>query len=379
MLPLVGRPRLKHKDLPKGFRLVDGRWYWRATDAATAMAAQVLASKGIRPPGFADKRVAREWWVKTIIPLLDQLAPETPADHGTFSELIQLYRQNGMAKKGGKALRPRTATEYEKHLTVLEKAFGQRRYARSEAEAATGEYIRKVDIRRFLADAKGPKLANRQIAAMSSVFRHGVNAGRTEYNPCLTVEKNTETKRERYIEQWEVEAVYKAGNRAVRDTIDWIYASLQRVEDVLRLGPAHIKRTDSGTRFLRVIQSKGDGKAVCNIEITPEIDALIDRARDGTVIYQTFIRRQDGQPYADIHSAWQRARRKAKVEDFGPRDLRGKAATDMLAQGVSMEHIQRLLGHADITTTKIYIKGYSAEPIRPTTSRITQAKKHVES
>ena len=374
MIPFVGRPRLKHKDLPKGFRLVDGRWYWRPTDTATAMAAQALKNKGQRPPGFADKRAAREWWVKTIIPILDQVAPEIPADHGTFSELIQLYRQNGMTKKGGKALRPRTAAEYEKYLVVLEKAFGPRRYARSEAEAAIGDCIRKVDIRRFLADAKGPKLANRQIAAMSSVFRHGVNAGRTEYNPCLTVEKNSETKRERYVEHWEVEAVYNAGNRAVRDTIDWIYATLQRVEDVLRLGPAHVKRTDSGTRFLRLAQSKGDGKAVCNIEITPEIDALIDRAREGTVIYQTFIRRQDGKLYADIHSAWQRACRKAKIKDFGPRDLRGKAATDMLASGVSMEHIQRLLGHADITTTQIYIKQYSAEPIRPTTSRITKAE-----
>lgn len=377
MLPFVGRPRLKHKDLPKGFRLVDGRWYWRPTDTATAMAAQALINKGRRPPGFADKRAAREWWVKTIIPILDQVAPEQPADHGTFSELIQLYRQNGMSKRGGKALRPRTAVEYEKYLLVLEKAFGHRRYARSEAEAAIGDYIRKADIRRFLAEAKGPKLANRQIAAMSSIFRHGINAGRTEYNPCLTVERNAEVPRERYVENWEVEAVYNAGNKAVRDTIDWIYATLQRVEDVLRLGPAHIKRTDSGTRFLRVVQSKGG--SICNIEITPEIDALIDRAREGTVVYQTFIRRQNGRPYANIDKAWQRARIKAGVKDFGPRDLRGKAATDMLASGVPMEHIQRLLGHADIATTKIYIKRYSAEPIRPTTSRITHAKKQVES
>ena len=372
MIATVGRPRLKNKDLPKGFRLVHGRWYWRPTDVATSMVAQALIDRGQRPPGFADKRAAREWWAKTIIPLLDRVAPEDPADRGTFSELIQLYRQNGMAKKGGKPLRPRTATEYEKHLAVLERSFGRRRYARSEAEAATGDFIRKVDIRRFLAEAKGPKLANRQIAAMSSVFRHGVNAGRTEYNPCLTVEKNSETKRERYVENWEVDAVYQVGNRAVCDTIDWIYATLQREEDVLRLGPSNIKRTDSGKRFLRVVQSKTG--AVCNIEITPDIDALIERAREGTVVYQTFIRRRDGRPYADIHSPWQRTRCKAGIKDFGPRDLRGKAATDMLANGVSMEHIQRLLGHQDITTTKIYIKAYSAEPIRPTTSRITKAK-----
>jgi integrase len=37
-------------------------------------------------------------------------------------------------------------------------------------------------------------------------------------------------------------------------------------------------------------------------------------------------------------------------------DLKAKGATDMYRAGVSIEHIQQLLGHESVTTTEVYIK-----------------------
>jgi integrase len=154
-----------------------------------------------------------------------------------------------------------------------------------------------------------------------------------------------------------------------------MYATLQREEDVLLLGPSNIRRDNNNTRFLHIVQRKFG--TVVNIEITPEIESLIQRARDsGTVIHKTFVRRQDGQPYTQsgISTMWQRARNKAGIKDFGPRDLRGKAATDMYEAGEPLEKIQRLLGHADISTTQIYIKRYESNIVCATTTSITKLK-----
>ena len=63
-------------------------------------------------------------------------------------------------------------------------------------------------------------------------------------------------------------------------------------------------------------------------------------------------------------------RRKARgiepMESFGFRDLKGKGATDMyyLAK-VPLPQIQQLLGHANQTTTEIYIKARWRETAEP--------------
>ena len=54
------------------------------------------------------------------------------------------------------------------------------------------------------------------------------------------------------------------------------------------------------------------------------------------------------------------------IESFGFRDLKGKGATDMYYLGkVPLSEIQQLLGHANQTTTEIYIKARWRETAEP--------------
>jgi integrase len=46
----------------------------------------------------------------------------------------------------------------------------------------------------------------------------------------------------------------------------------------------------------------------------------------------------------------------ADMPIFGLRDLKGKGATDMYLAGEPIERIQLLCGHADNSTSEIYIK-----------------------
>jgi integrase len=53
------------------------------------------------------------------------------------------------------------------------------------------------------------------------------------------------------------------------------------------------------------------------------------------------------------------------MPSFGYRDLKGKGATDMWLEGVPIEQIQLLCGHADKGTTEIYIKARWRETATP--------------
>jgi integrase len=59
------------------------------------------------------------------------------------------------------------------------------------------------------------------------------------------------------------------------------------------------------------------------------------------------------------------ARDKAKVKDFGLRDLRAKGATDMYLAKIPIRDIQTLLGHTTESTTRIYIKSYLGVVVEP--------------
>jgi len=63
---------------------------------------------------------------------------------------------------------------------------------------------------------------------------------------------------------------------------------------------------------------------------------------------------------------FRRYRIKAKIADFGLRDLRAKGATEMYrADPNNVRKIQLLLGHKSVQTTEIYLKGLLAEIVRP--------------
>jgi integrase len=62
--------------------------------------------------------------------------------------------------------------------------------------------------------------------------------------------------------------------------------------------------------------------------------------------------------------------KKAGVASFGFRDLKGKGATDMWLNGEPIERIQLLCGHADKTTTEIYIKARWTETAQLNASNI---------
>ena len=89
------------------------------------------------------------------------------------------------------------------------------------------------------------------------------------------------------------------------------------------------------------------------------VDRYIAEVREHTcsTADHVFTRHTDGGPLSDRGLTWavSEACRQAGVETIRLYSMRRSAATNLLAAGMGVVHISRLLGHASITTTQIYL------------------------
>lgn len=218
-----------------------------------------------------------------------------------------------------------------------------------------------------------PVPANREKAALSSCLGWLIRTGKVPgllINPCLRasgVQRNTETKRERYVTHDEYREVWTQAGTSVRLMMELTYRTLQRPESDIIGWDNTILAMDGAQRILRFKQGK-TGKGM-QVAVSPALNTLI-RASLGDVpkLRQALVRTRDGEPYtydglsAMLKRSIAKANKARKVKglepipSFGFRDLKGKGATDMWQAGVPIEEIQALCGHEDKSTTEIYVK-----------------------
>jgi integrase len=228
-----------------------------------------------------------------------------------------------------------------------------------------------------------PVPANREKAALSSCFgwlcRNSKVPGLV-INPCLRasgIQRNRETSRERYVTHEEYRAVWAEAHLSTRLLMEITYRTLQRPEsDVIHWDTTVLGRNAAGKRVLKFKQGK-TGK-VMQIEVDEQLEQLIQQSLgDVRSLRQPLVRNRDGHAYtydgisANLKKAIARANKKRKaaglepIPSFGFRDLKGKGATDMWLDKVPLEQIQALCGHADKTTTEIYVKARWRETVTP--------------
>lgn len=114
---------------------------------------------------------------------------------GSFSQLISQY----MRSRVFKGLAPRTQSDYKKYATRVRAVFGK-----IHKDKIKPQHIRKYMDKRA---EKSETQANREHSFMSAVFSWAYEVGEVQLNPCKGVRKFSESSRERYIEDWEYNAV----------------------------------------------------------------------------------------------------------------------------------------------------------------------------
>lgn len=284
----------------------------------------------------------------------------------------------------GIKLSPRTLEDYKAAITGNGKKPGPLRVY--FAPPLTPADLTANMVQEFLTDcaeAGNAVQGNRYRACLSAAISwmlRNDHAPGLKYNPCLQragVQRNPESKRERYVTHEEYQEVYAVATRAERRLMTLTYRSLQRPESDIVLWDETVIQTEAGRRYLVFKQHKTGMRM--KIGFTSDLDAVLP-------IGDSKVRRLraplvatlkgDHYTYDGISSMLRRSietanvRRRARgipeMESFGFRDLKGKGATDMYYIAKRpIEEIQQLIGHANKTMTETYVKQRWREASEP--------------
>ncbi|MGH8655180.1 MAG: tyrosine-type recombinase/integrase, partial [Gammaproteobacteria bacterium] len=210
--------------------------------------------------------------------------------------------------------------------------------------------------------------ANREKALLSHVFSTAIRWGSLRDNPCRNVKRLTEKPRDRYIEDWELQAFVNFTPGLICHYVTFKYLTGLRQGDILNLrldavrdDGIHVKTGKTGRRLI--------------IQWTRELRYAVDHIKALRTIGSMFLfSTRRGQPYTGdgFRAIWQRTMKRALEEGvikerFTEHDIRAKSGTDADARGLDA---QALLGHEDAGTTRRYIRHKQAHKVAPLPGKI---------
>lgn len=299
----MGRPRQRHKDLPRGlYKDAAGRFYLKAfTEEDLAR----LGGKSSEALG-RDPKKARTRWAE-VFAFRDEDPPAVDTVAYLFSRFLTEDLVRVLKGKKGKPDRPkyapRTRKEYERIAKKLLPVYGTRKYARSEAQAALGDFFRTMDVAAHLRAAeeagKGPQ-GNRDAALMGSVFRYAKEVGLTEYNPCLGASRNTEEPREQEMHDAIFLELYAEASPVLQCLMDLDVMVGSRVSDLLRI--TEFDWTERGLMAVPSKRKRGQPKTKQLFERTEDLAGVIERA--GVIKKRTLARDRGKPDYEPVTSTY---------------------------------------------------------------------------
>lgn len=270
-------------------------------------------------------------------------------DLTTMSAVLDRYLRDVVPQKA-----PQTQVNNRAQIARLRAVFG---------DMAPGE-VRASHVCQYR-DKRGamtPTAANRELEVLAHVFRYAVEWGATDVNPCREVRKLRLAKRERYVEDWEFEAVYAVALPMMQVAMDLALLTGLRRGDLLALTRDNV--TDDGL----LVRTSKTGVPLL-VEWTDELEEVVARARGiQPQVRRTLIANRQGRPYTPtgFGSNWRRLMDKALretdlEEPYRFNDLRAKSASDD-----TMEAATERLGHMDMRTTQRFYrrKAIRVQPLR---------------
>lgn len=117
---------------------------------------------------------------------------------------------------------------------------------------------------------------------------------------------------------------------------------------------------EKGTIFLGF---KAGGKKRATVPMNRTIRAVLANAHDGALT--DYVVEYGGGPVSSVRTAWARACKEAKLDDFHPHDLRHTAAVWMISDGVPLSMVSQYLGHTSTEITERIYARYIPQRMQP--------------
>lgn len=263
---------------------------------------------------------------------------------------------------------PKSQTEKQRHLRDLRPVFGHMALADLEPQHVY-QYVDK---------RKAKVAAHREVETLSHCFTKAVQWGLIKAHPFKgEVRLESEAPRERYVEDWEIQAALTLKPTTYHSRVAMVQAYLRiklltglRKGDILRLDASSMD--DEGIHVQPSKTWKSTGKRLI-YEWTPELREAVEAAKAARPVLSPFLFcNQAGMPLFEaakgttkgFDDIWQRfmerLTKETEVKRFTEHDLRAKVGSD----AESLERARELLAHAsDSTTRKVYRR--KPERIKP--------------
>jgi integrase len=241
-----------------------------------------------------------------------------------FREAVDLF----LAAKAGSNSRPGYLIELRRVLDLAAEGWG-----RAEAsEISVGA------IRQFMSGRNiSPATLRKERAILCTFWRWCLCQGYTASDPMQAVEPvKVDAQAPRYLTPAEFRALWLAADEVLRPVLELLVATGLRAEEACSLTPESFR---AGTLLLASRKAR-------DYAIVPCPPELRDRA----------LRGLSESPWTPerLRRAIQAAGKRAGMDDLCTHALRHTCATWLVAAGVSLWEVKRVLGHASVTTTERY-------------------------
>lgn len=209
-------------------------------------------------------------------------------------------------------------------------------------------------------------VANRVRALLNKMFNLAVDWKWISENPVGAVNKYQEQKRDRWLNDEELERVWEVLDKFSFHLTSFVFKLLlltgARKGEVLNATWDQFD-LDKGIWTKPAHLTKQKKKEHLPLS-SNAIEALLQlKQRHPSKSHYLFPGKVDGKPIQEVKTFWKTVLKEAKIENFRIHDLRHTHASHLVSSGLSLSIVGKLLGHTQASTTQLYAH-LADEPLR---------------
>lgn len=214
-----------------------------------------------------------------------------------------------------------------------------------------------------------PYLANRVRSLLSKMFNLAKDWGWMEDNPTLSIEKYHEEKRDRWLNDKELEKIWATLDRYPTHFTAFVFKLLlltgARKGELLN---ATWDQFDLKKGIWTKPSHLTKQKKKEHLPLSEQAVDLLLQLKSLHVEYSPFLfpGKVEGKPLQEIKTFWKTVLKEAGIKDLRIHDLRHTHASHLVSSGLSLSIVGKLLGHTQASTTQRYAH-LADEPLRAAT------------
>lgn len=219
--------------------------------------------------------------------------------------------------------------------------------------------ITMIDVEELLQEVaeESRQKANRYLAMIKALFRHGIKRKLVDYDPTIGVEPYGIDKARKYIPPEEdLKKVLDLAPKNFRDYLVTIIHSAARMREINRLRWEDVNFNEDYI-VLRTRKAKNSKVSERKVPLTRTLKSVLEQLpQKGEYVFSHSSGKKKGKRYDNRIKYIRSLCEKAEVKRFTFHNLRHYSASKMANAGVAITDIQEILGHTKTTTTNDYLQ-----------------------